>query len=91
MEGIELPNPDKIRTLGIKETYRYLGILESDSIKQAEMKEKNKNTSGEWENESKPSYIAEISSKGLIPNCLLREILRTIFKVYQRRIPTNRR
>ena len=30
----------KIRTLGEKETYKYLGILEADIIKQAEMKEK---------------------------------------------------
>ena len=29
----------KIRTLGVKETYKYLGILEADTIKQAEMKE----------------------------------------------------
>ena len=25
--GIEVPNQDKIRTLGEKETYKYLGIL----------------------------------------------------------------
>ena len=30
----------KIRTLGEKETYNYMGILEVNSIKQAEMKEK---------------------------------------------------
>ena len=30
-----------IRTLGEKETYKYLGILEADTIKQVEMKEKN--------------------------------------------------
>ena len=41
-EGIELPNQEKIRTLGEKETYRYLGILEADTIKQEEMKEKIK-------------------------------------------------
>ena len=39
-EGIELPNQEKIRTYGEKETYKYLGILEADTIKQAEMKEK---------------------------------------------------
>ena len=39
-DGMELPNQDKIRTLGEKETYKYLGILEVDSIKQVEMKEK---------------------------------------------------
>ena len=30
----------KIRTLGEKETYKYLGILEADTIKHAKMKEK---------------------------------------------------
>ena len=41
-DGIEQPNQEKIRTLGEKETYKYLGILEADTIKQAEMKEKIK-------------------------------------------------
>ena len=39
-ERIELPNQEKIRMLGEKETYKYLGILERDNVKQAEMKEK---------------------------------------------------
>ena len=39
-DGIELPNQDKIRTRAENETYRYLGILESDTIKQVEMKNK---------------------------------------------------
>ena len=34
--GMELPNQDKIRTLGEKETYKYLGILEANTIKQVE-------------------------------------------------------
>ena len=38
--GMELQNQDKIRTLGEKETCKYLGILEADTIKQVEMKEK---------------------------------------------------
>ena len=41
-EGIELPNREKIRTLGKKETYKYLGILEGETIKQAEMNEEIK-------------------------------------------------
>ena len=40
-EGMELPNQDKIRAPEEKETYKYLGILEPDTIKQ-EMKEKIK-------------------------------------------------
>ena len=42
IEGIELPNKEKIRTLGEKETYKYLEILEADTIKQVETKEKVK-------------------------------------------------
>ena len=33
IDGIELPNHDKIRTLGENEIYKYLGILEDDTIK----------------------------------------------------------
>ena len=37
---MELPNKDKIKTFAENETYKYLGILETDTIKRAEMKEK---------------------------------------------------
>ena len=40
--GMELVNQDKIRMPGEKETYKYLGILEADTIKKVEMKEKIK-------------------------------------------------
>ena len=33
-DGMELLNKDKIRTLGEKETYKYLEILKADTIKQ---------------------------------------------------------
>ena len=39
-DGMELPNQDKIRTLGDKEIYKYLGILGADTIEEVEMKEK---------------------------------------------------
>ena len=39
-EGVELQNQEKIRTLRGKEIYNYLGILEADTIKQQEIKEK---------------------------------------------------
>ena len=39
-DGMELPNQDKIKTLAENETYKYLGILEVDTIKQVEMKDK---------------------------------------------------
>ena len=41
-EGVELRNQVVIRTLGETKTYKYLGILEAGTIKQAEMKEKIK-------------------------------------------------
>ena len=40
-EGIELPNQESISTLGEEENYKYLGVLEADSTKQTEIKEKN--------------------------------------------------
>ena len=39
-DGIELPNHDKIRTREENETYKYLGILEVDTIKQVQRKDK---------------------------------------------------
>ena len=42
MDGIKLPNQDKIRTLSEKETYKYLGILEADTIKQVKTNEEIK-------------------------------------------------
>ena len=42
MEGVKLPNQVVIRMFGEKETYKYLGILEADTIKQQEWKEKIK-------------------------------------------------
>ena len=38
-DGMELPNHDRIRTLEENETYKYLGILQSDTIKQVQMKD----------------------------------------------------
>ena len=39
-DGTELPKKDKIKTLAENETYKYLGILEADTIIQVEMKVK---------------------------------------------------
>ena len=38
-DGMELPNHDGIRTLEENEPYKYLGILEADTIKQVQMKD----------------------------------------------------
>ena len=61
--GMELPNQDKIRTLGEKETYKYLGILEADTIKQVEMKEKIKK---EYLRRTRKLLETKISSRNLI-------------------------
>ena len=64
-EGIEQPNQVVIRTLGEKETYKYLGILETDTIKQAKMKETIlKSISEEPENYSRQNSKPGILSKG---------------------------
>ena len=65
MKGVELPNQVVIRMLGEKETYKYLGILETDTIKQKEMKEKKikKSISEETENYSRQNSIAGTFSK----------------------------
>ena len=63
-DGVELPNQDKIRTLGEKETYSYLSILEADTITQVEMKEKwRKGISGEPESYLRQNYDAKTLSK----------------------------
>ena len=41
MNGKELPNKEKIRKIKEKEMYKYLRILEAETVKQVEMKEKN--------------------------------------------------
>ena len=40
-EWIELSNQECIRTFGEKENYKYLEILEADTIKQLDMEEKS--------------------------------------------------
>ena len=63
-DGMELSNQDKIRTFAENETDIYLGILEADTIKHVEMKDKiQKNISGELENYSRQKSLAETLSK----------------------------
>ena len=64
MDGMELPNQDKIRVLREKETYKYLGILEADTIEQWRWKKKlSKNISREPESYLRWNYVAETLSK----------------------------
>ena len=60
LDGIELPNQEKIRTLGKKETSKYLGILEANTIKQVEMKEKIKK---EYLSKTRKLLDTKVSSK----------------------------
>ena len=64
-EGVKLPNQVVIKTLGEKETYIYLGILEADTIKQVEIKEKfKKSISEEQKNYLRQNSIVGTLSKG---------------------------
>ena len=49
---------------GEKETYKYLGILESNTIKKWRWRKMKKGISGKCGNYSKPKYVAENPSKG---------------------------
>ena len=62
-DGIELPNQDKIRTLTENETYKYLGILEADTIKQVEMKNKIQK---EYLRRTRKLLETKLSSRNLI-------------------------
>ena len=57
-EGTELSNQEKIRTLGEKETNKFLGILEADTINKWRWKKKKikKSISGERKSYSKPNH-----------------------------------
>ena len=82
-EGTELPNQERIRTPREKETYKYLEILKTDIIKQAEMKEK-----------IKKEYLRRIrkllETTNLIKKALpSRKIPGTILKVDEKRTSRN--
>ena len=60
---MELPNQDKIRTPGENETYKYLGILEADTIKQVEMKDKIQK---EYSKRTRKLLVTKLSRRNLI-------------------------
>ena len=62
-DGMELPNHDKILTLGKEETYKYLGILEADTIKQVEIKDKIRK---EYLRRTRKLLETKLSSRNLI-------------------------
>ena len=62
-DGMEQPNHDEIRMLGENETYKYLGILEADTIKQVEMKDKIRK---EYLRRTRKLLETKLSSRNLI-------------------------
>ena len=60
---MELPNNDKIRTLGENETYKYLAILNADTIKQVGMKDKVRK---EYLRRTRKLIETKLSSRNLI-------------------------
>ena len=76
-EGIEPPNEEKVRTLREKVTYNYLGILEADTIKQAEMKEKIKK---EYLKRKRKLLETKLYSRNLIKDVLLERYSRPFLK-----------
>ena len=62
-DGMELPNHDKIRTLEENETYKYLGILEADTIKQVQMKDTIRK---EYLRRTRKQLETKLSSRNLI-------------------------
>ena len=62
-DGMELPNYDKIKTLAENETNKYLGNLEADTIKQAEMKEKIQK---KYLRRNRKLFEIELTSRNLI-------------------------
>ena len=61
-DGMELPNHVKIRTLE-EETHKYLDILEADTIKQVEMKDKIRK---EYHKRTRKLLETKLSSRNLI-------------------------
>ena len=58
-----------------------MGILEAESIKHAEMKEKKKNTTGERENFTKPNYMHKSHRRVKYHGYLPRKLHGTILKL----------
>ena len=64
LEGAELKIRKSIINIGQKEKYKYFGILEPDTIKQAEKEKKDRVSQKNKKNYSKPNSTVKISSKG---------------------------
>ena len=62
-DGMELPNQEKIKTLGENETDKYVGILQADAIIQVEMKDKIQK---EYPRRTRKLLDTKLSSRSLI-------------------------
>ena len=62
-DGMEISSRDKIWTLGEKEIYKYLDILEADTIKQVEMKDQIKK---EYLRKTRKLLETQLSNRNLI-------------------------
>ena len=62
-DRIELPTQDIIITLEEKETYKYIGILEADNIKQVQMKDTIRK---EYLRRTRKLFETKLSSRNLI-------------------------
>ena len=76
-DGIEQPNHDEIRMLGENETYKYLGILEADTIKQVEMKDKIRK---EYLRRTRKLLETKLSCRNLIKGCAIVRYSRPFLK-----------
>ena len=66
---IELPNQERIRTLGEKANYNYLGTVDAGSIKQVLMKERNNKIEPQknfWKLNSTPGFSLKEKTFGQV-------------------------
>ena len=81
-DWMELPNQDKIKTLREKKTYKYLGILETNTIKQVEIKEKIKK---EYFRRIRNLLETKLCQRSKYLGCTPRKVFGNILEVDQRR------
>ena len=89
-DGMEQPNQDKIRTLGEKKSNTYVKILEADTIKQEEMKEKvKKEYFRRIRKLLETKLLQQPYQRNKYQGCPARKIFVNILEVDPRRIKTN--
>ena len=85
-DEMELPNHDKIRTLEENETYKYLVILEADTIKKVHMKDDLKRISQENEKTTRDKTLQQKPhQRNKYLGCAPSQIFGTLSQVDQRR------